>query len=32
MDPSDVGARDFKFGLTGVLLMAAAAILLAIVS
>ena len=32
MGDSDVGARDFKFGLTGVLLMVAAAILLAILS
>jgi hypothetical protein len=32
MDNSDVGARDFKFGVTGVLLMVTAAILFAILS
>ena len=32
MDTGDVGARDFKFGVTGVLLMVAAAILLAILA
>ena len=32
MDTSDVGARDFRFGVTGVLLMVAAAILFAIFS
>jgi hypothetical protein len=32
MDTNDVGARDFKFGVTGVLLMVTAAILLAILS
>lgn len=32
MDTNDVGARDFRFGVTGVLLMATAAILLAILS
>jgi hypothetical protein len=32
MDTDDVGARDFKFGATGVLLMVTAAILLAIIS
>jgi hypothetical protein len=32
MDTSDVGARDFRFGVTGVLLMVAVAILFAIFS
>jgi hypothetical protein len=32
MDTDDVGGRDFKFGATGVLLMVAAAILLAVIS
>jgi hypothetical protein len=32
MNTSDVGARDFRFGVTGVLLMVAAAVLLAIFS
>lgn len=32
MDTGDVGGRDFKFGVTGVLLMVTAAILLAILS
>ena len=32
MDTGDVGARDFRFGVTGVLLMVIAAILLAILS
>lgn len=32
MDTSDVGARDFRFGVTGVLLMVAAAILLAVLA
>jgi len=32
MDNSDVGARDFRFGVTGVLLMVAAAILLAVLA
>ncbi len=32
MDTGDVGAKDFRFGVTGVLLMVAAAILLAIFS
>jgi hypothetical protein len=32
MDTDDVGDRDFKFGVTGVLLMVTAAILLAILS
>ena len=32
MDTSDIGARDFKFGVTGVLLMVVTAILLAIFS
>jgi hypothetical protein len=32
MDTSDVGARDFRFGVTGVLLMVTAAILFAIFS
>jgi hypothetical protein len=32
MDKDDVGSRDFKFGVTGLLLLAAVAILLAIIS
>ncbi len=32
MGTDDVGARDFRFGVTGVLLMVIAAILLAILS
>ena len=32
MDSDDVGGRDFKFGVTGVLLMVGVAVLLAIVS
>jgi hypothetical protein len=32
MGTDDVGARDFRFGVTGVLLMVLAAVLLAILS
>ena len=32
MDTDDVGSRDLRFGVTGVLLMVVAAILLAILS
>jgi hypothetical protein len=32
MDTGDVGSRDLKFGVTGMLLMVTAAILLAILS
>jgi hypothetical protein len=32
MGTDDVGARDFRFGVTGVLLMVIAAVLLAILS
>jgi hypothetical protein len=32
MDTDDVGNRDFRFGVTGVLLMVGVAVLLAIVS